>query len=141
MAKIKKERELTKEEALNQAREQMKPYWFFTSPLFAPTILPTPTGGDTTAIFALEPDFNAKNWLLFFADPTLFSADILPLFIKEWNRRYINNNINSLIIISFPFKNFQASRYVDEWLKRWQIRLPTVLDFDFQIRESYNVPK
>jgi len=98
-----KERELTEEEAVDQARKELKPRWLHADPLF--TVLYEGEGQDERTLgepklFPLDKSFRARRWLLFFFDPTSYVDRAFHTHLKDLVRRYGQQGLTPLVVLA-----------------------------------------
>lgn len=97
MARKPRERELTREEAIEQARLQLSPLWVPNPPLLAGAL--TPNGPQA---FPIDDSFLKKRWVILVVDPTAGSTEDHLISWKELVRRYKGYNLDFLLLLSSP---------------------------------------
>lgn len=133
MAWKQKEKQLTPEEALAVAKQELTRYWFGSEPLLAGV---RGENGVATA-HVLTNTFHEKTWLFFFLDPTRFSGDGCITYAREWHRRYQLHGLSAIIIIKPPYEFYRASDSILPLMRRQQISFPFVIDADGAISEAF----
>jgi hypothetical protein len=133
-----KEKELTREEAIEQAKKGLIPFWFGSSPLFAGVRLE-----EGVSLFPLNPEFLKKSWLIFLLDPTTFSGESVFTYIKEWWRRYNSYGLDILIIIIPPYSFLKGPDPIQKLIEK-QPNSIFVVDSDETLRLAFDareIPK
>jgi hypothetical protein len=127
-----KEKELTREDAVAQAKEELAPYWFGISPQFAGV----PSSGGYDAL-PLDEKFLKKSWLIFFFDPTEFSGQIACEFANEWYQRYSMHSLEFLFVLIPPYQTWKRRETVQEYREMIQIPFPVAVDSDQSILGAF----
>lgn len=135
MAWKQKEKELSKDEALWQAKRELAPFWHHTEPLMAAVEYE----GERTVV-ALRDDFEKSRWLVFFCDPTMPHLQAWIDVYNELLRRYRVCNVNPLQVIVSDIEIYQERRFIESFLIRNRIRNPTVFDHEGLYRTSFLDP-
>ncbi len=107
-----KSKELTAEEAIAIAREELAPYWFGSDPL----LIGLEQGGGYQA-FPLNRDFVKKLWLILIVDPTTFLGESILDLIREWEKRYRVLSLNVLVIYSVRYQFQKNPRAAQRWIE------------------------
>ncbi len=121
--KPKKERELTLEEALDAARKELAPLWFNSPPLLSPVR----HDGRVTA-HPLEETFAEKKWLILFFDPYTFGGEYALNVVREWRRRYEDNDIEFMLVLKPAHPAFFSPRVLQLMFVHHKINYPVMLD-------------
>ena len=88
-----REKELTREEALAQAKKEVAPFWHRIAPQFSP--VDTSTG---VSIFPLEEKFMKSEWIIAFLDLTNPECVAQADYLREWHKRYSQFEITFLVV-------------------------------------------
>jgi hypothetical protein len=130
-----KEKQLTPEEAVEQARKELAPFWLGTEPLLAGV-----RGADgKAAAHPLGKAFDEKSWLLFFADLTDFSGEVAVKQVRQWIRRYSAYELNILLVARRSYSFLNSAKDLQAMLGRSVEHFPVVLDVDGLIGEAFGV--
>lgn len=120
-----KKKEITPEEAIAQAKKDLAPFWHGSSPLLAGV-----RQGEKYTVHPLDPSFHEKSWMLFFIDPTDQAGELTTLLAREWNRRYQQLGLESLIVLSPYYPAFKNPDSMELWIRKYQLHCPIVVDHD-----------
>ena len=123
--KPKKQKELTKDEAIALAKQELAPHWHKVSPLLAGVR----TEAGVSAV-PLEPLFGDNSWLLIFVDPTDFNGEAAVHFAKEFHRRYSPYCLRGLLILKAPYAYLRERDAIEQHIERRGILFPVALDHD-----------
>jgi hypothetical protein len=114
---------LTPEEALASARKEAAPLWFGAPPLVASY----PIGGNQR-VFALDPEFDRKVWVIALRDLTAASGTASLAVLKELHRRYSEYGVGVLLVLATPYSFLRERDSVEALLRRQRLPFPVVLD-------------
>ena len=130
----KKEKELTEEEAIEQAKEQLRPYWYNSSPLVAPI-----QSEEGVGLYPLSPSFSSDPRLLLFFDPTTYTGVRVTEVCAELYTRYAQYGVSFLMVLEPKF-DFMLSR---EWLEHYANSLKTkaeiCIDFKSGLEKAFEI--
>lgn len=128
----KRNRELTQEEALYEARTELRRFWSASEPLFAGI-----QNNQGNSIFPLQKEFVNKIYLIHCYDPfTLGGEASAATFQILWNR--LNTmNIDFINVIQFKQPNMQHFVKISEYRERMGFSYPMVLDYDGLIAKGF----
>jgi len=132
-----KERELTKEEAVVQAKKEYAPFWLGMRPLF---VAARSAAGQLPQLFPLDDKFKKENWLILFCDPFSFEGNTSLIFFQEWKKRYSDLGIQFIIIFSTTIAlEKDAKKAMDTVFLKYYSNIPVVYDFDQSFMELFEV--
>jgi hypothetical protein len=127
----KKEKPLSPEEAIAQAKKELAPFWFNSEPLLA--AVKTETGA---AALPLTSEFVDRPWLFLFVDPGEFSSEGIYSLSREWNRRY---HLYKLGIILF-LKPSPAGMFANsDGIRKLQLGFPVAVDHDGLFANAFKI--
>ncbi len=133
-----KERPLNRDEAIEQAKLELAPFWIHSDPLLA-GIRTTP---DQVSVFPLDPAFLEKPWLVFFVDPTDFDGQSALSYIREWTRRYQVVGVRTLLVnCQTGYAFLRDTAIAEKFLKRHHLTIPVCLDQGALLRQAMGVSK
>ena len=127
-----KEKELTPEEAVEEARAYLKPFWHGSIPLICGSKV-----GNQINAQPLEPTITKGAWFLFFADPTDSSGKFSLAYLREFQNRYEDSGVKFLWIFKPHYKFFTLPRTVEQMTKKSQIRVPVVVDDEGHLSAAF----
>jgi len=133
----KKEKELTKEEAIEQARAANLPFWFGCSPKF----VIYRAEGRKASVFPLDKDFDEFSWMITILNPSTFSGQKMISFTREMQKRYHVNNVKFLVVIPSFYTYLKDRTAIEAIIRRHQITCPVAVDPDYLICEAFDVKK
>lgn len=133
MAWKKKEKELTPEEAIKQAKASLEPYWYWSTPLLAAV---RGENGNVSAV-PLDDSFVKKTWLMVFLDPLDFGGENCFHYFLEWKKRFADQDIQFLLVLRMPYAELRNARSVAKVMETWKIQVPTTLDVDGSLGEAF----
>lgn len=130
----KKERELSQEEALKLAKEELAPRWFFSEPLIAGV-----KNGKMISVFPLNEKFTQYTWIICFVNAT--SVDLLgaTIFLKEWKKRYLNLSMKTIFVVDPTYRYMAEKAFFKKLNETLSIESPMVLDTDRMLEEAFRV--
>lgn len=130
-----KEKELTKEEAVELARKELQPYWHGSSPLLAGV---TTAQGPTA--FPLDPEFFKKPWLVTVIDPSTFTGRNVLEFVREMERRFRpQQQLTPLLILKKSYSFFTELKNIEGLIRSESIQFPLVVDHDGMLVKAFKV--
>jgi hypothetical protein len=134
MAWKKKEKQLTPEEAVAQAKRDLAPFWHGCDPMIAAV-----RGPNGVTAHPLDTEFSSRPWLLFFLDPTDFSGEAALVFAREWHKRYREHDLHMLIVFRPGYGWFRSPGALTQLTRRHQIPCPVVLDAEELLTAAFDV--
>lgn len=135
MAKWKpKERNLTPEEAIAQATEALKPFWYKSDPLIAATV-----NASGAHVFPLDPSFREKSLLIFLVDPTSVLRKEALVYAREYYKRYAQSDVNFLMILKGSYSYLKDRAPVELFMHRNGIAFPLAIDQDGALFAAFGV--
>ena len=137
-----KERELTEEEAVEQAIKELKPQWLHSEPLFA--VVYEGEGRDDVPLgepklFPLEKNFRARRWLLFFFDPTSFLDRSVHLYLRDLVKRYAQQAVTPLVVLPERPPFLADLPRIDHFLRSLKLDWVVVADVGSRIAQAFGV--
>ena len=122
----KKEKVLSEEEAIAQARSQLAPFWSGSVPRLAAIR----QAGGAVSVYPLDKEFVQSSWMIFFFDPLCYDGRSFVRLAREWNRRYSSKTVGSLAVIRVTYPFQIAPGYLEGLRKALSIPFSLVLDVD-----------
>jgi hypothetical protein len=137
-----KERELTEEEAIEEAIKELRPLWHHSEPLFA--VVFEGEGQDDRPmgeprLFPLEKNFRARRWLLFFYDPTRFSDRAVHSHLRELIKRYAQQAITPILVLPGHFRFLRENLSIQHVLRSLKIEGIVVSDVEGRIARAFGI--
>ncbi len=129
-----KERELTREEALEEARVALAPFWYHSKPLFMGS--PTPEG---IKIFPIENPFAEESWFVALLDPFSPIGTQALRYAKKLTERHFPHRLDSVLIFRSPHEFARDRTTIEALLEREKIRIATCLDSDGTLHSGFSV--
>ncbi len=136
MARKKKEKPLTLEEALEQIKDTLKGLWFQSPPLIA-ALSPEPDA--PLQAFPLDLKFTQKTWCIAFIDPTSLERDYLLSFVIQLQQRYARVNFGLIIVFIPRYLQFSQPEAIQSFLQRRKLNLPICIDEDFRLCKALGI--
>ncbi|MGE0614181.1 MAG: TlpA family protein disulfide reductase [Bacteriovoracia bacterium] len=130
----KKERELTPEEAIALAKQELKPFWFGVTPLFAAIRQP-----DAVTIHPLDPQFSSHTWILYFLDQNSFHYGNALKLAAEWQKRYAPYSVRSLIVMHSDYPQQADAAAMEKFIEKTHLKFPVVLSQGGLVPSAYQV--
>lgn len=130
-----REKEVTREEAIAQAKKDLAPIWFNSQPLLAAL-----NAGGQWQAFPLDPSFEKLNWLVIVKDPTHPSALIDVPLLLEFHKRYGDYGLNILYLQQSHYSYLREREYLDQQFRRGKLPWISVLDQEGRYARSFNAP-
>jgi|GEM_PF-6372337 len=127
-----KERELTREEAIEAARKLLAPNWYHASPLFMAG--PSPEG---IKIFPLDEVFSRGRWLIALLDPFTPSGTLALRHLKVLHARHIPHELGTIVICRSPHEYARERLVMESMFERKGIRFPVCLDPDGNLHAGF----
>lgn len=129
----KKEKVLSEEEAIAQARSQLAPFWSGSVPRLAAIR----QAGGAVSVYPLDKEFVQSSWMIFFFDPLCYDGQSFVRLAREWNRRYSSKTVGSLAVIRVTYPFQIAPGYLEGLRKALSIPFSLVLDVDGLIAKAF----
>lgn len=129
-----KEKELTREEALALAKEAAQPFWIESPPLF--TALEQPDG--TITVHPLQDSFTNEIWILLATDLTQASGKNSVDTAEKWAKRYKSFGIRTLIVFVPPASFASDRAFVSNLMSAYESELPVVIDANHGIHRVFS---
>ena len=136
MAKRIRERDLTQDEAIEQARAQLAPYW-----VPRPALLAGVRGPNGAQGFPLDKKFSEKRWAILGLDPACGSTEENLKLWKEFVGRYLGFNLNFLCLISNPFPFYGQVKNLDAMATQFRDGEVLSVDMDGVLSEAISGPE
>lgn len=130
----KKEKELTEKEALQQARIDLAPRWYRSSPLLAAV-----PHDDKTLIMPLESHFAQSHWLICFSDPTTLTGQTAIQLAKVWNQRYTGHHVKTLCIQEVDFELQRERLFLERIAEEFELLSPMLLDKKREFMKGFGI--
>ena len=127
-----KERELTREEAIEAARKLFAPNWYHSAPLFMAG--PSTEG---TRIFPLDEVFSRGRWLIALLDPFSPSGVIALRHLKALHARHSPHELGTIVVCRSPHDFARERLVMESLLERKGIRFPVCLDGDGTLHAGF----
>jgi hypothetical protein len=127
-----KERELTREEAIEEARKTLAPYWYNSKPLFMASFLE-----QQVRIFPIDESFAQESWMIAFLDPFSPSGLTALKYIKTLHERHAPHQVNTCVVLRSPFGFARDRTQLEAFLDGEALRFPVVFDSDGQIHRGF----
>jgi hypothetical protein len=119
-----KEKPLTAEEAIEQARKQLAPYWNRSKPLLAAV----ESQGKVSA-HPLDQVFLEKSWLMIFVDPYDPEGELCLDYFRRWYDRYHGHTLDFMLFICPKFEALRNPEVVKAMAaENFQCEFPMILD-------------
>jgi len=132
-----KERELTLDEALEQARAALSPFWTNSRPLLA--VIKFGEAG-TFSLHPIDSEFLKKRWVLGFADPVTSEGESLVRLISELEKRYSVLNLGFILILKPALRSLASVEGVERFAKSLSISFPYVFDAEELLFKVFGNP-
>jgi hypothetical protein len=129
----KKEKPLSPEEAIAQAKRELAPFWFNSEPLLA--AIKTEAGASA---LPLTSDFVDRPWLFLFVDAGEFTSEGIYVLSREWYRRYHQHKLG---IVLFLKPNPAGVFANSESVRKLQLGFPVAIDHDGLFASAFKVTK
>lgn len=120
-----KEKELTKEEAIALAKQELTPYWSNRTPFLAAT-----TTDDGSSLYGLDPIFEKQDWTIFFIDPMTTGVEKQLIYFSELQKRYSEYDIGFLVMLLNKFNFIKKEFFIQNLCEKYRIEYPLVVDHD-----------
>src|SRR5690349_8284099 len=100
-----KEKELSRDEAIELARKELAPHWVGGPPLLAAV-----RAGNQATVVPLDPGFHKQAWLIYFIDLTDYHRTRVLEHIQKFQHRYGDFTLRTLMIAKGTFPHVWAQR-------------------------------
>jgi hypothetical protein len=105
-------RELTRDEAIAQARLELAPYWFGAEPMLVGL-----EDGSEIHAFPLEGNFTRETWLVLLADSTTFWGSSIIECVRAWEERYRLVGLNILVVYHALYQFQRNPTAAQKWME------------------------
>lgn len=124
MAWKRKEKDLTQEQVIDLAKQELAPHWYNAAfPLLAGL-----EEAGTLSAHPLDPHFRDSTWIVFSVDPFSNEGLFAIRLAKEWAARYEAHGIRCLLAFPEETDVFTDRSGVEGFLDREGITMPTFVD-------------
>lgn len=130
----KKEKALTTEEAIEKAKETVKPYWYHSAPLIAGM-----ENDGKYSVYPLSEDFSKKAWLILFIDITTDNTSDFLKIITQWIDEYASFDLNFMIIIKASGEYCKDKDFINLYMEDFELNIPIVVDYDHTIQKAMSI--
>jgi hypothetical protein len=127
-----KQKELSLEEALKEAKKELTPYWIGSPPLLAPL----EANGKIT-LHPLTDEFLTKERLILILNPVAFSSREALIYFNEWFRRYSEHSIDFLLILQSVYRFINQRDAFIKMLSQTQNSIPFAIDHDGALTQAF----
>ncbi|MGK5082699.1 hypothetical protein WDW37_05280 [Bdellovibrionota bacterium FG-1] len=134
MAWKKKEKLISREEAVAAAKKEFAPYWVGSEPLVAGVV--TPEGG--VSVHPLDLTFEKSAWIFILVDLTTFSGESALDIARDWHRRYSGYSVNFVLITRSTYKFLDTIATFQPMFKKHGLIFPAVLDHEGLLYRAFN---
>lgn len=131
-----KERELTPEEAIAQAKATVAPLWFNSSPLLIAL-----KKNKQTSVYPLDATFKNKQLLIVFCDLFDPTIETVLYLLKEWLMRYHSFDFTAMVVFQPKYKMTQKREVVEATLERFRVNYPVCIDVDGMIGKAMGIKR
>lgn len=128
-----KEKQLTPEETIELARKELAPFWTLSDPLLG--AVRSPDG--RASVHPLVKSFDAKAWVILFADLTLLSGEAVLQHAREWYKRYATHDLGFLLFVKQSYKCYSTLEALQPLLRRFPLNFTIALDSDGLLFEAF----
>jgi hypothetical protein len=122
-----KQKELTREEAVELARSELAPDWFGVRPLLAAV-----QGAAGVTVHPLDPAISSQPWLLFFLNPFDFHGETALALALEFRDRYSSagsgGGLRSLALLKLDYAFQRSKGWLESFARLKKIDFPLVND-------------
>lgn len=130
-----REKPLTPEEAIEQAKKQLAPYWFG-----CPEPLMTAVKGEAgVQAYPLDARMTERAWMIFFLDPYSLAARDALLYAQSWAHRYEPQKLNVMVILRLPYPFTNESLWGHKFSQQLEGPVVTVMDRDALLHQAFHV--
>ncbi len=130
-----KEKELSQEEAVALAKNDLKPYWHSSPPLF----IAIQTDNGTHNIYPLNDEFEKKDWVILVLDLMSYNGENALSQLIEQQRRYAALGINFLAVLTAPYEFLKKRSLLEILLQQLHLPYICVLDSDNAIKSALQI--
>jgi hypothetical protein len=128
-----KEKQLTPEEAVEEARRELAPFWLNSEPILAG--VRSPEGKAT--VHPLDKSLERKAWLVLMADLTTYAGEVLLTYAREWARRFSAHELGFTLVVHPYGRCLENAKSLEPFLKRSHLNFPIVLDHDGSLLAAF----
>ena len=129
-----KEKELSIEQALKEAKSEAYPYWNFILPQFVAV-----QDQSHYSLYPLDPTFGEKFWMLLIVEPSCFHTRPFLSFFEEYTGRYRTIDMGFLIIFRNTDSSLLAPELFARYLQERGLKYPCVLDYNGFMSQCFNL--
>jgi len=129
-----KERELTREEAIEEAKKVLAPFWYGSKPLVMASFV-----GKDVRIFPIDDAFSKGSWMVALLDPFSPSGLGALRYINQMHRRHHPHDLNTCVVLRSPYEFARDRDQLQVLLEELGISYPVVLDADGQLHRGFEV--
>lgn len=127
-------KELTREEALEKAKQEVSHQWLNSSPLIGAF----PAGGKLQ-LFPLDPIFQKQGWLIFFKDPTHPSAPHEWKILHEFHKRYSDYGFNIILVLDPHYSLVREKEFTEALVRKNGLTFPIVIDTNRALAQCFGL--
>ncbi|MCC7442095.1 MAG: hypothetical protein IT285_10695 [Bdellovibrionales bacterium] len=131
-----KEKELTREEAIQLARDEVAPFWIGSPPLL---VAASVDGG--ARLFPIHAKFEEGAWLIHFVDPTSLDGIGLLQHAVTLDGRYSRYGIQTLMCLAPVHEHHLTRPSLEAFVALHRIRFPLAVDFNGMIARALEVAR
>lgn len=122
------------EEIIETTKRDLSPFWFGSEPLLAGIA----SEGKIIA-YPLSPKVISRDQIFLFIDPTAFSNERAPEFLREWRLRYNRHKVDTILVICSPYKTLQKPERIQDLVKKYSNSFTLTLDVGNLIAKAFSV--
>ncbi len=133
MARRNRPEELSREELLSLARQEMTPYWINSGPVFGATL------DETGAHFmGLDSSFEKKDFLLVLTDLSCPSSAQTILEAQEFHRRFAAHGVSTVVCLKASYAFYSARGFLEALAREKSWELPMCVDPENAIHRAFS---
>jgi hypothetical protein len=129
-----KERELTREEAIEEARKALAPFWYSSPPLFMASLVDS-----QVRIFPIDAAFEQKSWMVALLDPFSPQGVSALKFISQMHQRHTAHGLSTCVIFRSTYPFARDRDQLQAFLEDLRLPFPVTLDPDGQLHRGFEV--
>lgn len=122
------------EEIIETVKKDLSPFWFGSEPLLAPI-----SSEGKISAYPLSPKLISRDQIFLFIDPTSFSSERAPEYLRQWRLRYNRHKVDTVLIICSPYKTLQKPERIQDWVKKYSNSFTLTLDIENLIAKAFSV--
>lgn len=131
----KRNRELSQEEALYEARSELRRFWSASEPLFAGV----KNEAEQYSVFPLQKEFSQKNYLIHCYDPFTLAGESSTMVFQVLWERFHQMGIDFINAIQFKQPSLMHMVKISEYREKNGFPFPMVLDHDGSITKGFGI--